>query len=68
MSQATETFDFVVSRVYGYKLNFFSHSFYFSLHTRRRQRFAGGHFAKSDDKKIELNFITYSVVTKLIPT
>ena len=28
--------------------------------------FAGGHFAKSDDQKIELDFIAYNVVIKLI--
>ena len=45
-----------------------NHSFDFWLRARRRHRFDGGHFAKSDDQKIKLDFIAYSVVIKVIPT
>ena len=45
-----------------------SHSFDLWLRARQRQRFAGGHFAKSADQKIELDFIAFSVVIKFIPT
>ena len=45
-----------------------SHSFDFWLSARRRQRFAGEHFAKKDDQKIECDFIAFSEVIKLIPT
>ena len=40
--------------------------FNFWLNAWKRQRFAGGRFAKEDDKKIELYSIAYSVVIKLI--
>ena len=61
---------FVGARVYGYKPNFSKLVILLISDSiaRRRQRFVGGHFAKSDDQKIELDFIAYSVVIKFIPT
>ena len=38
-----------------------SYSFDSWHHARKRQRFAGGRFAKSDYQKIELGFIAYGV-------
>ena len=45
-----------------------SHSFDSWFRARRRQKLAGGHFTKTDDQKIELDFVAYNVVIKLIVT
>ena len=55
-------FDFVGSRVYGYKPNFSK------LVNVSISEFAGGNFAKLDDQKIQLDFIACIMVIKLIST